>query len=59
MYYDVLKKTDPDRELFLAVPEEIFADLFEEPIGKLLLENQRFSLIVFNPFAEVIQKWIP
>ena len=59
VYYDVLKKTDPDRELFLAVPEEIFADLFEEPIGKLLLENQRFSLIVFNPFAEVIQKWIP
>jgi len=28
------------------VPEEIFADLFEEPIGKLLLGNERFRLII-------------
>jgi len=59
VYYDVLKKTEPDRELYLAVPEEIFADLFEEPIGKLLIENQRLRLMVFDPFREVILKWIP
>lgn len=59
VYHDVLRKTEPDRELYLAVPEEIFADLFEEPIGKLLLENQRFRLIVFDPSREVILKWIP
>ena len=59
LYYDVLKKTEPDRELYLAVPEEIFADLFEEPIGKLLIENQRLRLMVFDPFREVILKWIP
>ena len=59
VYHDVLKKTEPDRELYLAVPEEIFSDLFEEPIGKLLLDNERFRLIVFNPFGEEILKWIP
>lgn len=59
MYYDVLKKTEPDRELYLAVPEEIFADLFEEPIGQLLIENQRLRLMFFDPFREVILKWIP
>ncbi len=59
MYHDVLEKTDPDRELYLAVPEEIFGDLFEEPIGRLLLDNERFRLIVFDPFKEVILKWIP
>ncbi len=32
---------------------------FEEPIGKLLLDNERFRLIVFNPFVEEILKWIP
>ncbi len=59
VYHDVLKETDYDRELYLAVPEEIFADLFEEPIGKLLLGNERFRLIVFDPFGEEILKWIP
>ena len=59
VYYDVLKKTEPDRELYLAIPEEIFTDLFEEPIGKLMLENQRLRLMVFDPFMEVILKWIP
>jgi hypothetical protein len=59
VYHDVLRETDPGRELWLAVPEEIFADLFEEPIGKLLLDNGRFRLIVFDPFGEVILKWIP
>lgn len=59
VYHDVLRNTEPGRELYLAVPEEIFVDLFEEPIGKLLLENKRFRLIVFDPFGEVILKWIP
>ncbi len=59
VYHDVLRKTEPGREMYLAVPEEIFADLFEEPIGKLLLENQRFRLIVFDPLGDVILKWIP
>ncbi|MDM8527734.1 element excision factor XisH family protein [Anaerolineales bacterium HSG24] len=59
MYHDVLEKIEPDRELYLAVPEEIFSDLFEEPIGTLLLDNERFRLIVFDPFKEIILKWIP
>jgi hypothetical protein len=50
---------DPDRELFLAVTDTVFANLFEEPIGKLLLENHRVRLLVFDPQTEVIQQWIP
>jgi len=59
VYHDVLRETDPGRELWPAVPEEIFADLSEEPIGKLLLGNERFRLIVFDPSGEEILKWIP
>jgi len=58
VYHDILRETDPERKLYLAVPEEIFVDLFEEPIGKLLIGNKRFRLIVFNPFEEEIRKWI-
>ncbi len=30
-----------------------------EPIGQLMLENQRLNLVVFNKSEEVIIKWIP
>jgi hypothetical protein len=35
-----------------------FADVFEEPIGEILLENHRVRLIVFDPKTEVIVRWI-
>jgi len=59
VYHDVLTRVEPDRELFLAVSEAIFVNLFEEPIGRLLLENHRLKLVVFDPETEVIRRWIP
>ncbi len=41
------------------IVEEIYIDLFEEPIGKLLLRNRRVRLIVFDPQTETIRQWIP
>lgn len=59
LYYDVLVKTEPDRVLYLAVHEEAFLSVFEERIGRLLLENNRVKLIVFDRKREVILQWIP
>jgi len=59
IYRDVLSRAEPERALFLAVNEEVYNNLFEEPIGELLLENQRIRLIVFDPQTEVIRQWIP
>jgi hypothetical protein len=50
---------EPDRELYLAILEAPFVDLFNEPIGKLLLENQRLRLLVIDPETEVIRQWTP
>jgi hypothetical protein len=58
LYHDVLSQVEPDRELFLAVSEGVFSSLFEEPIGRLLIENNRVQLVVFDPLMEVIQRWI-
>ncbi|MEH2168032.1 MAG: element excision factor XisH family protein [Nostoc sp.] len=44
--------------VYLAVPDKVFNDLFQEPIGKLLLINHRLKLITFNPKQEVIKQWI-
>lgn len=59
LYHDVLSRLQPSRILYLAVRESTFDDLFEEPIGTLLLANQRVRLIVFEPEKELIIKWIP
>ncbi len=59
LYHDVLAQVEPDREMYLAVHEEIFVDLFEEPIGQLLLTNQRVRLIVFDPQEKEVRQWIP
>ncbi|MBW4552722.1 MAG: XisH family protein [Aphanocapsa sp. GSE-SYN-MK-11-07L] len=58
LYQDILAEVEPSRVLYLAVPNFVIEDLFEEPIGKLLLKNHRLKLISFDPKQEVIQQWI-
>lgn len=57
VYHDVLAKIEPDRKLYLAVSQEVNSGLFEEPLGQLLLTNNRVRLVVFEPEEEVIVKW--
>jgi XisH protein len=60
LYQDLLVRTDTDRELFLAIRDATFRDLFEDPtsIGKVLLENHRLKLLVFNVEQEKITQWM-
>ncbi len=59
LYHDILAKTEPERVLYLAVHEEVLLGIFDEAIGRLLLENQRVKLLVFDRREEVILRWIP
>jgi hypothetical protein len=60
LYDDILKRTEPERELYLAMPLSAFADLFEgEQFAQILLENNRLKLIVFNAQTEEIIQWLP
>ena len=56
MYHDVLAEREPERVLYLAIPEEVWLELFEEPIGHLLLKNERARLLVFDPLQEEIRR---
>ena len=59
LYHDVLAEKEPDRTLYLAVHAVIYVDLFEGPIGSLLLKNSRVQLMVFDPNKDEVMKWIP
>ncbi|GAX38069.1 fdxN element excision controlling factor protein [Nodularia sp. NIES-3585] len=59
LYYDILTRLEPERRLYLAIRQETYSELFQEPVGKILLENQRLCLLVFDSKKEVVLQWIP
>jgi hypothetical protein len=58
IYRAVLQKTEPDYTLYLAVRDITYESLFEEPIGKLMIEAEKLKLIVFDSNREIISQWI-
>ncbi len=57
-YQIVLRQSEPDRKLFLAVPEYIFDSFFSTPFGELAVSSHRVNIIVFDEDKEVIIRWI-
>ena len=55
---DILERSEPERIIYLAIRAEVYAQIFSEPIGQLLLEKKRFKLIVFDSLKETIVRWI-
>ena len=58
IYRSILRRRQPERELFLAVPSSI-AKLFDEPLGLLLLEDYDLRVVVFHPKKKEILRWLP
>ena len=58
IYRLAMKKKYPDWQLFLAVGEEIYNELFVHPDGVELIEAQSLKIIVFEEIKEVIARWI-
>lgn len=59
VYRAVLAEIEPDRVLYLAVPIAVLRDLFDEPLGRLLLQHKLAQVVGFDPQAEVLVQWLP
>jgi hypothetical protein len=59
LYLPFLRAQEPERQLYLAVPVEVWHNVFEEPIGQGLLAEYHLRLLVFNPLQEATLQWIP
>lgn len=57
-YRAILAENEPDRELFLAVPDEIFKTLFEREFYDLLTKNNLAKVFGVNEETEEIIGWI-
>lgn len=58
LYRSHLRVSEPDRELYLAVPRDPFEELFKKPIGEVLLQDRQFKVLVFAEEKEEILQWI-
>lgn len=57
-YYVVLEDVEPDRVLFLAIPEESWLGFFQEKAIKRAVERVGAKIIVYNPVLKSIKAWI-
>ena len=59
LYRLLLNRVDPDRNLYLAVTDLIYTELFSEPIGELVIDDLPLQLVVVNIAQAEVQQWIP
>lgn len=58
IYRNVLKSLQPDRVLFLALPETIFERFFEESFIRETVQEEGINLILYNQTDKLITRWI-
>ncbi|HBR00442.1 MULTISPECIES: element excision factor XisH family protein [unclassified Roseofilum] len=52
-----LQMTDPLRNLYLAVPVDIFNDFFQERFVQVAILQHRLSIITYDPDLEEVIEW--
>jgi hypothetical protein len=57
LYKAGLDFLEDTRELYLAIPLEIYTTLFQEIFVTHVIEYNQVKLLVYNPIDEVIVKW--
>lgn len=58
LYHFLLTREEPERMLFLAVPEDTYAALLDTAPGRDLVATYRLRLLTYDPANEVITRWI-
>ncbi len=58
LYEGILQLLEAPHILYLAIPEEAFAQIFSERIGLLALKKRIKRAFVFDPIQEEIVRWL-
>ena len=56
-YRLALKKQQPDRFLYLAVPQGVYETFFKLPFIEEVIDHFQLSLLIYDPNNEVISLW--
>lgn len=58
LYQWALEEQEPERQLYLAVSQEIYIKHFQKPIFQLVVQRNKINLLVYELSREVIIQWI-
>ncbi len=59
LYRILLNQINPERDLYLAISETTYNDIFDEPIGKLAIAEIPLKLVIVDVNNKEITQWIP
>jgi len=56
-YRSALRLTEPDRTLYLAIPEDVYNEFFIRRFIQRVIVEHQLKLLIFNPTQEEIVQW--
>jgi hypothetical protein len=57
-YCQALEEHEPDRIVYLAIPNETYQDFFQLPFVQRALKRYQVKLTIYDPKQEEIRQWI-
>lgn len=58
LYQLLLAQVDPEREIYLAISDIVYDEIFSEPIGKLVISELPMRLVVVDLQKTEVKQWI-
>lgn len=58
LYRLLLGRVDPEREIYLAIADFVYDEIFSEPVGELVLHELPLRLIVIDIEKKEVKAWI-
>ena len=57
-YLTALEEQEPDRELFVAVPDIVYDSFFQKALIQKTVRRFQMKILVFDPVEKIILQWI-
>jgi hypothetical protein len=57
-YRAALAPFDPQRHLYLAIPQDTYSTFFIQPFLQSILQHYQVTLLIYDPVAEEVVQWI-
>lgn len=58
MYRLILADQQPDRTLFVAIPQRVYDGILSEELGAIVLAGANLRVLVFDPAAREVIQWV-
>ncbi|NEQ79543.1 MAG: fatty-acid oxidation protein subunit alpha [Moorea sp. SIO2I5] len=57
-YQFALNEVDPQRNLYLAIPETIYQSFFQRRFVRSVIDKTQINLLIYDQTQEVIRQWL-